>query len=45
MDATLYCVQSDGVMGSVGSEDGDGIPGGESVDGGFVGVCVTGGGV
>ena len=45
VDVTLYCIQSDWVVGSVGGEDGDGIPGGEGVDGFFVGACVTGGGV
>ena len=42
VDASLDRVQGDRVVGGVGGEDRDGITGGEGVNGGLVGVCVTG---
>lgn len=42
VDLALNGVQSDGVMGGVGSENGDCRAGGEGVNGGFVGFWVRG---
>ena len=45
VDVSFYCVEGYWVVGWVGGEDCDGVTGGEGVDGGFVGVCVTDRGV
>ena len=45
VDASLYCVEGDWVVGWVGREDCNGITGGEGINGDVGGVCVTGRGV
>lgn len=42
VDSALDGVEGYGVVSCVGGEDGDGVTGGEGVDGGFVGVRVDG---
>ena len=45
VDASFDCVESYGVVGRVRGEDCDGVTGGQGIDGGFVGVWVTGCGI